>query len=228
MRSHHNAKIGTLLRMARVKAFNPELRRRALREYMAAHDLTVNGWTTLAGLRESTLRNFLNGDSQSLSDRSYELLASVRGDPVSLLRGEKPERLAHVEIPVRSYVGAGDEVVSLTDDEEPIDWTAAMPGLEDAEATQVRGLSMMPLYRDGDLLFHKRMNIDPMLLRDEVCVMQTKGRKRYVKMIQPGTKRGTFRLVSFNPLFPPIEDQVLSWISPILAMRRARWIPRRH
>lgn len=227
MRSHHNARIGTLLRMAKVKAFNPELRRRALREYMAAHDLTVNGWTTLAGLRESTLRNFLNGDSQSLSDRSYELLAAVRGDPVSKLRGEKPERIAHDEIPVRSYVGAGDEIVSLADDEEPIDWTAGWHGLEDAEATQVRGQSMMPLYRDGDLLFHKRMTIDPLLLRDEVCVMQTKSRKRYVKMIQPGSKRGTFRLVSFNPLFPPIEDQVLAWVSPILAMRRGRWATRR-
>lgn len=226
MRSHQNAKPGTLLRMPKVKAFNPEQRRRVLREIMAADNLSVNGWAKAAGISEGTLRNFLNGDSESLSDRSYELLAAARGRPVSALRGEKVERDGPTEIPVRSYVGAGDEIVSLTDDEEPIDWTVAMPGLEDAEATQVRGLSMMPLYRDGDLLFHRRMTIDPLLLRDEICVMQTKSRKRYVKMIQPGSKRGTFRLVSFNPLFPPIEDQVLAWISPILAMRRARWAPR--
>ena len=211
--------------MARSKqAFNPQLRRRTLRAFMQTHSLTVNGWATSAGLRESTLRNFLNGDSESMSDRSYELLAAARGVPVSVLRGEVPAAPPAERIPVRSYVGAGDEIVSLSDDEEPIDWTAPPPGLEDAEATQVRGTSMQPLFRDGDLLFHRRMTIDPLLLRDEIAVMQTKGRKRFVKMIQPGSKKGTFRLVSFNPLFPPIEDQVLTWVSPILWMRRGRWV----
>lgn len=32
--------------------------------------------------------------------------------------------------------------------------------------------------------------------------MQTKSRKRYVKMIQPGSKRGTFRLVIAQPAVP--------------------------
>lgn len=226
MRSHPNANGSTFVRMGKVRAFNPEQRRRVLREFMAAEGLTVNGWCTVAGLRESTLRNFLNGDSASLSDRSYELLATARGVPVSRLLGEKPDKAHHVEIPVSSYVGAGDEIISVSDDDDPIDWTAAPPGLEDAEATQVRGLSMFPVYRDGDLLFHRKMTIDPLLLRDEICVMQTKTRKRYVKMIQPGSKRGTFRLVSFNRLYPDIEDQTLVWVAPILAMIRPRWISR--
>lgn len=227
MRSHNNAGTGTLLRMAKTKAFNPDLRRRALRTYMATHGLTVNGWAVEAGISEGTLRNFLNGDSESLSDRSYELLAAARGEPVSVLRGEKAIRMEGATIQVRSYVGAGDEIVVMTDDDPPLDWTEPPPGLEDAEATLVRGTSMLPVYRDGDLLFHRRMSIDPMLLRDEIAVMQTKNRKRYVKMIQPGSKKGTFRLVSFNPLFPPIEDQVLLWVSPILWTRRSSWMPKR-
>ncbi len=227
IRSHHNAASCTVVRMAKTRAFDPELRRRVLRDYMSRNKLTVNGWCIEAGISESTLRNFLNGDSDSLSERSYELLAAARGEQVSTLRGEKLLQPGGIQIPVRSYVGAGDEIVAMSDDEEPIDWIDAPRGLEDAEATQVRGLSMHPLYRDGDLLFHRRMTIDPMLLRDEIAVMQTKSRKRYVKMIQPGSKKGTFRLVSFNPLFPPIDDQVLVWVSPILAMHRARWMPKR-
>jgi len=232
MRSHDNAAWGTLARMPpprtpKTKAFNPDQRRRVLRDYMDRNNLSVNGWCTAAGISEGALRNFLNGDSESLSDRSYELLAAARGEPVSVLRGEKPSPPAGSQVPIRSYVGAGDEIISISDDEEPIDWIEAPPGLEDAEATQVRGLSMLPLYREGDLLFHRRMTIDPMLLRDEIAVMQTRNRKRYVKMIQPGTKKGTFRLVSFNPLFPPIDDQVLIWVSPILAMHRRRWMPKR-
>lgn len=228
MRSHNNAATGTFTRMAKVKAFNPDQRRHVLREYMRQHpQLTVNGWCKAAGISESTLRNFLNGDSESLSDRSYELLAAARGEQVSTLRGERHQRPAGKQIPVRSYVGAGDEIISVSDDEEPIDWIDPTTGFDEVEATQVRGLSMFPLYRDGDLLFHRRMTIDPLLLRDEIAVMQTKGRKRYVKMIQPGTKKGTYRLVSFNPLFPPIEDQVLTWVSPILGMHRPRWMPKR-
>lgn len=225
MRSHNNAKAVTILAMARLKAFNPEQRRRVLREYMARHELTMNGWCKAAGVSEGALRNFLNGDSESLSDRTYELLAAVREEQVSVLRGEATAQAdPPALVPVRSYVGAGDEIISLTDDESPIDWTEAPPGMEAAEATQVRGLSMAPLYRDGDLLFHRRLTVDPIRLRDEVAVMQTRNRKRYVKLIQPGSKKGTFRLVSINPLYPPIEDQVLTWVAPIIWVKKRQWL----
>lgn len=190
---------------------------------MATYDLTVNGWAKEAGISEGTLRNFLNGDSQSLSDRTYELLASARGEAVSLLRGERIKPPSGTQVPVRSYVGGSDEILSVPDDDEPIDWAEAPPGLEDAEATLVRGLSMKPLYGDGDLLFHRRLAIDPLRLRDEVAIVQTKGRKRYIKSIQSGSKKGTVRLVSVNPLFPPIEDQILHWVSPILWVKKKPW-----
>ncbi len=234
MRSHYNAKEGTLIRMARIKAFNPEQRRRVLREFMQQRGLNTYAWATEAGISEGTIRNFLKGGehgSDSLSDRTYELLARAADVQVSDLRGEKPAAAAadddDEKVAIRSFVGAGDEIISLGDDEPPIGYTAAPPGLDMVEATEVRGLSMLPLYRPGDLLFHHRMAIDPLELRDEVAVMQTKGRKRYVKLIQPGTKKGTFRLVSINPLYPPIEDQVLAWVAPIVWVRKKRWFKRR-
>lgn len=78
--------------------------------------------------------------------------------------------------------------------------------------------------RMGDLLFHRRMAIDPIRLRDEIAVMQTKNRKRYVKQILPGSRKNHFHLVSINPLFPLIENQILVWVSPILWVRKRQWL----
>lgn len=186
-------------------------------------------------VRQQITRGTLTPDAAEIHARKLkrygvttDWLLYGRGPSPSAAHDDEPEVIPaeNERVPVRSYVGAGDEIISLDDDEPPIDYTAAPPGLDDAEATQVRGLSMLPLYRDGDLLFHHRMTIDPLQLRDEIAIMQTKNRKRFVKIIQPGTKKGTFRLVSINPLYPPIEDQVLVWVSPIVWVRKKLWFRR--
>lgn len=133
----------------------------------------------------------------------------------------------HVQVPVRSYVGAGDEVFVLPTDDPPIDWVSAPPGMENAEATEVRGNSMRPLYHDGDLLFHiRRVDVDLHEYQDEVVVTQVKGGKRLVKLLQPGTRRGRYTLASVNPAFDPIEDQQLEWIGPIEWVHK-RWRKKR-
>lgn len=59
--------------------YDPDFRRTSLRIFMAANKLKVAPWCRSAGLSEGTLRNFLNGASESLSDRSYEALAEAAG-----------------------------------------------------------------------------------------------------------------------------------------------------
>jgi phage repressor protein C with HTH and peptisase S24 domain len=205
------------------KAFSPEQRRRALREYMKRRGLKVYPWTQEAGISEGTLRNFLKGDSDSMSDRSYALLARADGTTVAVLRGELPDAPAAAEVPVRSFVGAGDEIFPITGD-APIDYVPAPPGMEEAEATEVRGRSMLPLYHDGDLLFHRRVDRDPSRFRDQVVVVQVRNGKRFVKLIQPGRQRGRFDLISFNPAFAPIENQPIEWVGPIEWVRKRRQV----
>jgi hypothetical protein len=36
--------------------------------------------------------------------------------------------------------------------------------------------------------------------------------------------RIAFHLVSLDPLYPPIEAQVLNWLSPILWVRKRQWL----
>lgn len=199
-------------------------RRAAISAFMKRTGLKVTPWEKEAGVSEGALRAFLKGRSKTITDDTLLKLAEGAGEllaqtvTVADIMGDKPSL---VEIPVRSFVGAGDEIIPVPED-GPIDYVPAPPGMEDAEATEVRGRSMLPLYRDGDLLFHRRMEGDPTRYRDDVVVAQVRNGKRYVKLLLPGSKRGRFTLVSVNPAFPPLEDQLLDWVGPIDWVRKRR------
>lgn len=203
--------------------------RKAFAKFMKLNKLSGRAVSIQGGLSPSAAQQFMNGNSRSPKADTFAKFAkgaaAEMGRPVSVAEITGEIATGGVpEIPIRSYVGAGDEIIQLHDDDPPIDWTPPPPGLEDAEGTLVRGSSMVPLYREGDLLFHRRLTIDPRRLRDEVVILQTKAGKRYVKLLQPGTTKGTFRLVSINPLFPPLDNQVLVWVAPILWVRKRQLI----
>lgn len=67
-----------------------ERRRRALRRFMAEHQLVPKDWAKNAGLpNANSIYNFLAGRSKSLSQDTYERLARVvPGTTVSVLTGE--------------------------------------------------------------------------------------------------------------------------------------------
>lgn len=192
--------------------------RRAFGKFLALHSISARALSKAAGLSPSAATQYMKGNSDSPRADTFKRFAKGASDllerPVTV--GEMTgDASVVIDVAVRSYVGAGDEVFPIEED-GPIDYTPAPPGMEDAEATLVRGASMRPLYSDGDLLFHRRLETDPGLFKDEVVVAQVKGGKRYVKLILPGTQRGRFHLVSFNQANPPIEDQTLLWVAPIV------------
>lgn len=196
----------------------------ALDRFKKAAKLKDFPWEKASGLGEGTLRKFRTGANRSMSTETYEKLAAGasklggRTFTAAEIRGEV-ELL--IQVPVSSFVGAGDEIIPI-DGDGPVDWVPAPPGMGEAEATEVRGRSMIPLYHDRDLLFHRRLETDPARFRDEVVVAQVRNGKRYVKLLQIGTRRNRFRLLSINPTFAPLEDQQLDWIGPIEWVHKRR------
>ncbi|MCW5737339.1 MAG: helix-turn-helix transcriptional regulator [Enhydrobacter sp.] len=199
--------------------------RKALSRFLTTHKISQRRLCKAAGLSPSAINQFLLGNAESPKADTYEKIAKGAGEilgravSVAELRGTKT---VAVDIPVRSYVGAGDEIFVIPEDEQPIDWVEAPPGMEDAEATMVRGRSGLPLYHDGDVLYHRRVVTDPGLFRGEIVVAQVKNGKRYVKLLERGQRRSRYNLVSINPAFPPLEDQQLEWIGPIEWVKKTR------
>lgn len=134
---------------------------------------------------------------------NFEWLMSGRGPMVST--AERKVRLA-------GFVGAGQEVYQF--DEDGAGWVDAPPGDNGTvtEAVEVRGDSMLPLYRDGALLYYSRQ-LPPDEMVGEMCVVRLEDERMLVKYVRRGSERGLFTLVSLNA--PDIEDVALQWAAPI-------------
>ena len=197
----------------------------ALAAFQQSTGLKDFPWERASSVGEGTLRKFRSGSARSMSDETYEKLAAGASD----LLGRKiaPARLrpgpvTDVELPIRSYVGAGDEVVAPIDGDGPIDYVTAPPDLAEGEVLEVRGRSMLPAYEHGDLLFHRFMDPDPRELVGKLVVAKLKDGRRFVKVLLAGTRRGRFTLASLNPSFAPMEDQASE------AVARIVWVKKRN
>lgn len=116
------------------------------------------------------------------------------------------------------YVGAGEKVFNFDDNE--LEQIEAPPGTGETHVVRVRGDSMWPAYREGDLLFFAptdTMDPDRCLYRD--CIVQVLGGPTYVKRIIPGPKPDTFTLASYRA--PEILGARIHWASPVLWVKRS-------
>jgi phage repressor protein C with HTH and peptisase S24 domain len=211
--------------MAKKTTYSVQARRRALQDFIDRNDLEVQTWARASNKTESVVRHFLAGRSQSMSDRTYVQLAEGASELLSRtvtageLRGE-PDR--DVEIAIRTYVGAGDEVVEPIEGDPPIGLVAAPPELAEGEATEVRGRSMLPAYEEGDLLFHKFLDPNPRELLGKLVVAKLLDGRRFVKVLLSGTMRGRFNLQSLNQAYPTMENQVVVAAARIVWVKKAQ------
>lgn len=140
---------------------------------------------------------------------------------VWILRGEGAPGPLRDWVPVVGYVGGGDEVFPIDDHAMGAsqDRVERPPGVgPQAVAVRVRGHSMHPAYRDGDLIvYDDEPQAAPRFLGKE-CVVRLSDGRMYIKVLSPGTKIDRFTLVSYNA--PPIIDAEVEWASPV------RWVSR--
>jgi transcriptional regulator with XRE-family HTH domain len=120
-------------------------------------------------------------------------------------------------IPVVGYVGAGDQVILL--DEHDADHAldeipSPFPGYTGV-VVRIRGTSMSPRYYENELIgFTPDGNDIGTLLGQEVVAKLADGRL-VLKILQGGTARGAYTLVSMDRTVPPIVDAEIEWAAPI-------------
>lgn len=90
MEKRNNAERGRLKAAAK---------REALKRFMAARGLNTNAWSNKAGRREGTLRSFLNGNTQSMRQDTWEALADAEHITVAeMLTGDNKNLLRKIPI----------------------------------------------------------------------------------------------------------------------------------
>lgn len=109
-------------------------------------------------------------------------------------------------VPVSGEIGAGAKVYEVEGGGgRIIDFERAPRGFGAVEALRVRGDSMYPVYRDGDLVFIEDRPAEFPLRRNTEYVIELSDGRRLLKMVEPAPD-GRYNLVAYNaPVEPDVE-----------------------
>lgn len=168
------------------------------------------------GANVATYSGHENG-SRGLSRAVSRYAAFYRISLDWLLTGKgSPEPIG---VPVVGIVGAGAEVLPF--DDYPagggLEHVDAPPGGEGTVALRIQGESQYPL-QEGWLIFYREGNqgVQQECL-GKLCVVKVADGATLLKTLRHGTKRGRFRLESWNA--PPREDVKLEWAARVIDIR---------
>lgn len=173
------------------------------------------------------IRNIKRGKSESLRGPRLLKLAEILGVSASWLQtGGDPISLTDLSpkrfIPVVGYVGAGAEIFSIDDHEKGggIDEVEVpIPGMSlSSVAVRVRGDSMQPVYRPGDLIFYDSTdNGDLLHLIGKDCIVRLTDGRTFLKELH--VTDGNFWLHSYNAT--PMMGVNIDWAAKVKVIQRA-------
>lgn len=168
--------------------------------------LRLDGWTQQRvadelQVSQSTVNRWLKG-SRPEGDHRDRL-----NDLFTVLFSNGADEM---QIPLKGYIGGGQVVEAVEGGPE---YVAAPPTTkENTVAAKVRGDSMLPMLRDGWLIYWSKL-LPPAELVNQLCVVQTKDNRIMVKTIYRGSAAGKWDLVSLNADVQ--KDVELEWAAKI-------------
>lgn len=169
----------------------------AFKRFMEARGLKPHPWAQAAGLRSSTLYNFLSGKSLSLSGDTLERLAKAAGATVDeILSGEKTNNKSEAPVPVPYTVGVYGRLFAM-DRPLQVQRPAGVPAEVEVLAARIDGDGLHPL-PDGWIVYFEAQPRDPELLVGKLCVVQVAGGQRLVREIRRGQHPGLYTLLSWS------------------------------
>lgn len=157
---------------------------------------------------------------KDLLEKTDDVRLSTLTKLASALEISLQELVATPPVPVVGYIGAGGTVIfeDLGNEETVL----RPPGISGSLiALMVRGSSMLPKYKDGDIIYIQRGHDG--ILPDYVgedCAVRLNGGETYIKQVIHGNQAGRFTLLSLNA--DPIENVEIEWATPVLFIMPAR------
>ena len=189
---------------------------------MEERGLNMKELSVAAGLNETAVSDLLRRKNREINPKVTTLKALADTLNVSLEELYLGEKGSFPTIPVVGVVSAGDGWVPTHDDgHHAIEIVDLKLDPGEAVAIEIRGDSMAPVFRNGDMLIgSKRSGASADNLIGLDCIVETDDGRRFVKFLTRGRIRGRFNLRSYNPAHSDIEDVKLAWAAPILWVRR--------
>ena len=179
------------------------------------------------GIKPTTL-SLLVGTNRALVKQLMENTDDVRLSTLAKLAGALDvtldDLLARPRVPVAGYIGAGGAIdfEGFGENWEGADTVVRPPvGQGVLIALVVRGDSMFPKYKDGDVIYISRSHDG--VRKDyigEDCAVRTSDGGSFLKVLAKGSRPGTFTLRSLNA--PDMEDITIDWATPVLWVMPAR------
>lgn len=181
--------------------------------------MKATGWTQQQvaeafGVGQSTVNRWLKGSEPEghRRDQINEKYDELVSDGPALVDGE-------TEIPVVGFLGAGAEIEPEFEQVPPeglYQVSIPFPVPDEMMAFEVRGDSMLPVYKNGHIIVVFKEQQRPLhAFYGEDAAVKTSDGRRFIKTIQRGVDGGV-NLFSFNA--PLIENVRLEWIGEIFAV----------
>jgi len=169
-----------------------------------------------------TTLSLLVGTSKTLVKDLLEKTEDVKIGTLVKLAGaldvDVDELLAKPRIPIAGYIGAGGQVIyeDFGETLEADNSVMRPPGISGTLiALAVRGTSMLPKYKDGDIIYIQRQHdgLLPEYIGDDCAIRLVSG-ETYIKQLTHGTRPGVYTLRSLNA--EDMIDQEIEWATPIV------------
>lgn len=186
--------------------------RNRIRDLRETAGLTLERLGALAGVDRATVWRYEKGRTSLFNDSAHKFAAALGVDnPAEFLETSAPRPCQ-----VMGEVGAGAQVFHQDDGREYVPSPADM---EAPMAVRVRGTSMMPVYREGDLLFAEQRKHVANDVVGQDCIVQVADGPCLVKRVHRGSGSGLFRLFSYETQ-ELTDDLRLTWAAPVRWVRR--------
>lgn len=177
--------------------------------------LTMKGLPLKAGLNASTVQAIISKGASPSIDNFIAICRAAGVRPSSLLDGDDEA----LSVPVVGHLSAGETWVPLAT-EESVDFELAG---HDTIGVEVRDDAMSPVYRPGDVLICRRQygpHVDNLIGQD--CVVRTAKGEHFIKILKRGTRPGRWTLKSYDPRADDIENVAISWVAPVVWIKRGQ------